>query len=340
MAPFRKGFFFTYSQKIGLLGLISLLSLGLAGIGIYQVFDQKSSILALSPDLPQEMSHSKQRAVSQTSPVVSPIDINLADSAQWASLRGIGPTLSTRILRFRKAKGGFHSVEEIRRVYGLRAETFEQIKANLFVDPATIPSSGIKKRKNSKAVQPALASIDLNLASAEDLKVLRGIGPVLSKRIVAYRKALGGFKEVSQLRNVYGLKQEVYEEIQAFLFIHPSSILPQPTASLLSDSLASNKRMVSAKPVASVPKETSLPQILDLNRADSASLVDLPGIGPWTASQIIRYRTKIGYFLSVSQLADIPRLTSNNFQRMAPYLKIVDTDQFEKRILTGSPHGL
>ena len=46
---------------------------------------------------------------------------------------------------------------------------------------------------------------DLNQVTAQDLEGTYGIGPVLSKRIVAYRELLGGFIHTDQLNEVYGL---------------------------------------------------------------------------------------------------------------------------------------
>ena len=50
---------------------------------------------------------------------------------------------------------------------------------------------------------------DLNTASAEDLQRVRGIGPTLSERIVKFRTRLGGFSENDQLKEVYGLTEEI-----------------------------------------------------------------------------------------------------------------------------------
>jgi len=47
---------------------------------------------------------------------------------------------------------------------------------------------------------------------------------------------------------------------------------------------------------------------LDLNAADSAALVMLPGIGPVFAARIIRYREQLGGFLDISQLTEIDGL--------------------------------
>jgi competence ComEA-like helix-hairpin-helix protein len=58
--------------------------------------------------------------------------------------------------------------------------------------------------------------------------------------------------------------------------------------------------------------ETYRVQTVDINRADSADLLPLPGIGPVFAGRIIRYRNLLGGFVSVDQLGEvygIPRET-------------------------------
>lgn len=47
--------------------------------------------------------------------------------------------------------------------------------------------------------------IDVNRASEADLTALRGIGPTLAKRIVAYREANGPFRSVEELAQVKGI---------------------------------------------------------------------------------------------------------------------------------------
>ena len=55
---------------------------------------------------------------------------------------------------------------------------------------------------------------NLNTSSARDLTQVRGIGEVLSKRIVKYRKRLQGFDELDQLYEVYGLDSLVVEKVK------------------------------------------------------------------------------------------------------------------------------
>ena len=47
--------------------------------------------------------------------------------------------------------------------------------------------------------------IDLNLADAEVLAALRGIGPELAARAIAFRDRRGGFNQVADITEVKGI---------------------------------------------------------------------------------------------------------------------------------------
>lgn len=53
------------------------------------------------------------------------------------------------------------------------------------------------------------------------------------------------------------------------------------------------------------PTPTSNSRPLELNGADSLSLIKIKGIGPYYASRIISYRKRLGGFYSVMQLKDL-----------------------------------
>lgn len=61
--------------------------------------------------------------------------------------------------------------------------------------------------------------LPLNRATAEELDLLPGVGPVLAQRIVAYREAIGGFASLEQLKEVKGIKEKTYESIKTHLTI-------------------------------------------------------------------------------------------------------------------------
>ena len=55
------------------------------------------------------------------------LDLNVADSAALEALPYIGPVLASRICRFRNALGGFHTVDQLREVWGLKPEAVERL---------------------------------------------------------------------------------------------------------------------------------------------------------------------------------------------------------------------
>lgn len=67
---------------------------------------------------------------------------------------------------------------------------------------------------------------NLNKASAKDLRTIRGIGPVLSERILKYGHSLNGYSDVNQLYRVYGLDSIVVDRIKEAFEIKPDTIIP------------------------------------------------------------------------------------------------------------------
>lgn len=62
------------------------------------------------------------------------LNINSATEEDWKSLPGIGEVLSKRIVKFRNSIGGFKSVEEVKRTYGLSDSVFQKIKPMLILE--------------------------------------------------------------------------------------------------------------------------------------------------------------------------------------------------------------
>ena len=66
--------------------------------------------------------------------------------------------------------------------------------------------------------------------------------------------------------------------------------------------------------------ETPLPGIIDINTADSATLVRLKGIGPVTAGRIVAHRKMKGPFTSVDQLQEVGTFTDATFEVLKKHL--------------------
>jgi competence protein ComEA len=72
----------------------------------------------------------------------------------------------------------------------------------IYVDP--IYTAGSPTRAGSKATAPR-GPININRANASDLDSLDGIGPVIAKRIIAYRTTNGPFVVLEDLLKVSGI---------------------------------------------------------------------------------------------------------------------------------------
>lgn len=128
---------------------------------------------------------------------------------------------------------------------------------------------------------------DLNLATAEDLRTVRGIGEVLSNRIINYRNLLKGFNGEIQLYDVYGLSPDVVQKLtERFRVVQP----------------ATEKQ--------------------DLNMIPLISLAELPYFNYETAREIIRYRESRGKIESFEELTDLNGFSADKIDRIKLYLTI------------------
>lgn len=64
-----------------------------------------------------------------------------------------------------------------------------------------------------------LKKIDINKATEEDLVALPGIGIKTARAIVSYRKVIGGYKSLDQLRLVRGVGDKVYDCLKDLVIV-------------------------------------------------------------------------------------------------------------------------
>jgi DNA uptake protein ComE-like DNA-binding protein len=83
-------------------------------------------------------------------------------------------------------------------------------------------------------------------------------------------------------------------------------------------------------------KSQSLPDEVDLNTADSATLVRLKGIGPTLAHKIINRRAALGGFLSHEQLLEVYRFADTTFDMLKTRLTINPQSVKKLRLNTAS----
>lgn len=84
---------------------------------------------------------------------------------------------------------------------------------------------------------PAGTVTELNTADTATLQKVPGIGSAFSRRIVGYRRLLGGYASVSQLAEVYGIDEERYESLKQWFRVDTTLIRRLPVNILPVDSL-------------------------------------------------------------------------------------------------------
>ena len=61
--------------------------------------------------------------------------------------------------------------------------------------------------------------IEINTAPAEELQILPGVGPALSKNIVEWRQTHGLFRQIEDIKLVPGIGPKKYDVMKKFIYI-------------------------------------------------------------------------------------------------------------------------
>lgn len=132
----------------------------------------------------------------------TPIDINIADTGALIALPGIGTKLSQRIISYRDKLGGFYSVNQLSETFGLPDSTFQKIKQRF-----VLQSIQLKK-------------ININTATAEEMKHHPYLRYQLANAILQYRNQHGNYKAVTDIKKLMVITDEVFEKIAPYLTVN------------------------------------------------------------------------------------------------------------------------
>ena len=79
-------------------------------------------------------------------------------------------------------------------------------------DDAKKKTTAPKTAETAVKADKAVAKVDINKASEEELTQLAGIGPAKAEAIVKYRKDNGNFKNPEDLMNVTGIGEATFKK--------------------------------------------------------------------------------------------------------------------------------
>lgn len=223
-------------------------------------------------------------------------DPNTVDSATFVSL-GLPPWMARNILRYRAKQGRFRRPEDFRKIYGLTEEQY--LTLSPYIRIANADSELIKKDTakevtvrlltESKEKRDIVAKykpgtvIDLNRADTAELKKIPGIGSGIARRIVDYRRKLGGFYRVEQLGEIH-LK---VNKLRQWFSIDTTLIHPLP-----------------------------------INEASVERMMRHPYLNFYQAKAIWEHRRKKGDIGSLKELSLYEEFSTEDLERLKAYIRL------------------
>jgi competence protein ComEA len=130
-------------------------------------------------------------------------------------------------LRFREKGFVFRKKEDLKKVYGISESFYERLEPYILIESREQaedkliekPASAPTQENSSGPVRKAITKVDLNNADSSSLVELPGIGQAYTRRILKYRELLGGFVSAEQLKEVYGMNDELFQKISPYVFV-------------------------------------------------------------------------------------------------------------------------
>ena len=284
-------FSFTQGEKRGVIFLLAIIFLLIIAIPITTFFDKNEAVdfsafeAAITQFEKEQDALSNKKWVKQTE--FFPFNPNTISNEEWLKL-GFKEWQVKAINNY-KAKGGhWRTKSDVKKIYGLKEEHYQELLPFILLPEELISSSKISPEQQSfskKDIPPLI--IDINTADTTTFKKLKGIGTVYANRIVKYRKLLGGFISIEQLKEVYGLNEEIYHSIQPQVIIKDQSISK-----------------------------------IDINTANANILKKHPYIDWKIANAIEKYRKANDDYENIEELKKIHLINEETFLKIAPYLSI------------------
>lgn len=189
---------------------------------------------------------------------------------------------------------------------GLKAISIEAVKNNDIIKSTNASPSGIKSEN------PKLTPFDPNTVSEDGWEKL-GLKAKQIHTILNYLNKGGKFRNKEDFKKIYGISEEDYIRLSPFISIsndHKDKEVPKEQIT--------QKQSAKYKTIH-----------LDVNTADSISLLEVRGIGPSFAKRIIKYRELLGGFYSIEQLKEVYGIDSLKYNMIVLQLEVL-TPPFRK----------
>ncbi|WP_342645937.1 helix-hairpin-helix domain-containing protein [Mucilaginibacter sp. CSA2-8R] len=176
-----------------------------------------------------------------------------------------------------EAKGGrFYTKADVKKMYTLTPADYKQLA----------PYIQLPAGDTDPDAKPAMI-VELNTVDSATLTQLKGVGPAFARRIIQYRNRLGGFHAKKQLKEVYGLDDTHYRDIQSQFTINRNKI-----------------------------------KKLDVNAVEYEDLKNFPYLSYKQMNALIQYRKQHGNYETFDELHNVAILDDTTLRQVKPYFKI------------------
>ena len=199
------------------------------------------------------------------------------------------------------------------------ATIFKKAIASLSIKQADHTKQFSNRNEDGKLVQSYNPSVgnqpikgelfyfDPNTTGTDDWKKL-GVGDKTIATIQHFLSKGGRFYKREDIGKIWGLHPNEVKRLIPYVQIQ----------NLQATRFSEEKEFKKKLPV---PASYSVMPI-DINSADTAAFISLPGIGSKLSQRIINFREKLGGFYAVEQIGETFGLPDSTFQKIRPQLKI------------------
>jgi competence protein ComEA len=227
----RDYFSFNKRERNGILALLIILAVLLIWISAMKGPEQGSDQFTeqywparestgTSPNpIPYKERTNPREESKASKPLFFYFDPNAIGAEDWLKL-GLTARQAKVVINYVNKGGKFKKKEDLEKIYGLSPPQVKDLQPWVRIACDTVfkkqESDREKPLESGNKTFKLAAGIKLELNGADSVALLRlpCIGPAFAKRILAYRKRLGGFVNADQLKEVYGLDEERFACLQ------------------------------------------------------------------------------------------------------------------------------
>jgi DNA uptake protein ComE-like DNA-binding protein len=216
-------FGFNKQQRNGLYVLCCISACLLAIRIIYPYFIKPSAIqieniAMIEDDIDERQNVASNSKAFEAKATLFPFDPNTVTQEELIKL-GFREKTAQTFIRLRSKGFVFKKKEDVQKIYGVSPKLYAQIEPYILIK--TISSA--KKEIIIKESSPA-KKLELNSADSLSLTELKGVGASYAKRIMKYRSMLGGFTNIEQVKEIYGMTDDLYQLIAQQCQVDSSSV--------------------------------------------------------------------------------------------------------------------